>query len=76
MAWRYSFRTLALLVGLAAVTACGRFAVRPAEKEYLADRTMQFDPDVQETRAEDHVLGTREGSAGGRGAGGGGCGCN
>ena len=35
-----------------------------------------FDPDSQETNADEHVLSNREGSSGGRGTGGGGCGCN
>lgn len=55
---------------------CGRYAVRPDEKEYLADRIMQFDVDTQETADDQHVLTNREGSTGGYGAGGGGCGCN
>jgi hypothetical protein len=63
-------------VALCALSACGRFAVRPNEKEHLADRTMQFDDDSQESNADEHILSNREGSAGGRGSGGGGCGCN
>jgi hypothetical protein len=55
---------------------CGRYAVRPDEKEYLADRIMQLDVDEQETASDQHVLTNREGSTGGHGAGGGGCGCN
>ena len=62
---------LALLLG-----GCGRYAVRPDEKEYLADRIMQLDPDESESASDEHVLSNREGSAGGKGAGGGGCGCN
>jgi hypothetical protein len=64
---------LVLLVGLA---GCGRYSVRPDEKEYLADRIMQPDYDEQETAADQHVLTNREGAAGGYGAAGGGCGCN
>lgn len=72
-----SFSNVVLLLLLAALAGgCGRFAVRPNEKEHLADRTMRFDADGQETNADEHVLSNREGSAGGRGAGGGGCGCN
>lgn len=56
--------------------ACGKQAVRASEKEFLADRIMQFDSDGQETAAEEHILSNREGSSGGRGTGGGGCGCN
>jgi hypothetical protein len=68
--------TLAALLFSFSSVACGRYAVRPNEKEHLADRTMQFDPDGQETNADEHVLSNREGSSGGRGTGGGGCGCN
>jgi len=70
-------RRLALLMLLAAtVGGCGRYAVRPDEKEYLADRIMQPDFDPQELSSDQHVLTNREGSTGGFGAGGGGCGCN
>jgi hypothetical protein len=62
-----------LLFGAA---GCGRYAVRPDEKEYLADRIMQADFDAQEAASDQHVLTNREGAAGGSGAGGGGCGCN
>jgi hypothetical protein len=59
-----------------ALAGCGRFAVRPNEKEHLADRTMRFDPDEQEASTQDHILDSREGATGGRGTTGGGCGCN
>ena len=75
--WRSSSSALlALLLAALALAGCGRFAVRPSEKEHLADRTMRFDADRQEASAEDHVQSNREGSAGGRGTSGGGCGCN
>ena len=77
MAWSFSSRTLAsLALALTLLAGCGRFAVRPNEKEHLADRTMQFDPDGQEAASDQHVLSNREGSSGGSGSGGGGCGCN
>ncbi|HZS36102.1 MAG TPA: DUF4266 domain-containing protein [Polyangia bacterium] len=63
----------AMSMGLA---GCGRYAVRPDEKEYLADRIMQPDYDATESALDQHVLSNREGSAGGSGASGGGCGCN
>jgi len=66
----------ALATGVTAGAGCGRMAVRASEKEYLADRTMQFDEDGQETASDEHVNTNREGSAGGKGSGGGGCGCN
>ena len=58
------------------MTACGRYAVRPDEKEFLADRIMQPDYDSADTAVEQHTLSNREGAQGGYGAGGGGCGCN
>jgi hypothetical protein len=61
---------------LAIAAGCGRWAVRPNEKEHLADRTMRFDSDSQESASDDHILESREGAAGGRGTGAGGCGCN
>jgi len=66
----------ALALALLALAGCGRYAVRPNEKEHLANPVMQFDEDGQEAAADDHVLSNREGSAGGRGTQGGGCGCN
>jgi Domain of unknown function (DUF4266) len=66
---------LVMLFALAAA-GCGRYAVRPDEKEYLADRIMQPDYDATEGALDQHVLSNREGSAGGSGASGGGCGCN
>lgn len=76
MASRSSSSLGAVVVLLALLGGCGRMAVRPSEKEHLADRTMRMDADRQEQAADDHVLSNREGSAGGKGTGGGGCGCN
>jgi len=58
------------------LAGCGRYAVRPDEKEFLADRIMRNDFDQQETAHDQHALANREGSEGGYGAAGGGCGCN
>lgn len=69
-------RALLLLVLLSTLAACGRTAVRAAEKEFLADQVMVFDEDQQEAASDDHVRANREGASGGHGAGGGGCGCN
>ena len=55
---------------------CGRYAVRPDEKEFLADRIMQPDYDVAGQSIDQHILTNREASSGGYGAAGGGCGCN
>jgi hypothetical protein len=74
VASRFSFSIVVFLV--VAATACGRTAVRAAEKEFLADQVMVFDNDPHETASDDHIMSNREGAAGGHGAGGGGCGCN
>lgn len=73
---RYGKQGLVLVLLVLLFTACGRHAVRASEKEFLADQTMRFDANGQETAADEHVLQNREGSAGGRGTSGGGCGCN
>jgi hypothetical protein len=65
---------LALLFVLAGV-AGGCSTVKPWERELLAQRGMQLTP-TPEARAEQHMLESREASAGGFGGGGGGCGCN
>lgn len=69
-------RVLVVLLFSLLAGACGKQAVRASEKEFLADRIMQFDYDGQEAAADEHIHSNREGSAGGRGTGGGGCGCN
>ncbi len=69
---RFIFATLVLL----GTTGCGRYAVRPDEKEFLADRIMQAGYDARDTAIDQHTLSNREAAQGGYGAGGGGCGCN
>ncbi len=65
-----------ILVALvAALAASGCAAVKPWQRELLAQPGMQLrvTPDV---RAEQHMLESREAAIGGFGGGGGGCGCN
>jgi hypothetical protein len=68
--------SIVVVAVLSCLGGCGRYAVRPDEKEYLADRIMNPERDPNELEHDQHVLTNREGSAGGYGAGGGGCGCN
>ena len=75
MDWRLCFR-LCLLALLAAGCGAHRWAVKPNEREYLADRIMRFDADPGEEASDQHVLQNREGATGGSGTSGGGCGCN
>lgn len=65
---------LVLMLGAAAFSGCA--AVKPWEREYLADRIMRLDADREEKAVREHFLGTREASAGSFGVSGGGCGCN
>ena len=62
------FFTLSLLAGCA--------AVRPYEREYLADRIMDAEQDAREERLNQKWLEAREGSTGGATGAGGGCACN
>lgn len=66
-----------LFLGLCLTAACWSCAaVKPYEREYLADRIMSFDARAEEDTMERHFLETREGSIGGHGGTGGGCACN
>jgi hypothetical protein len=66
---------LATMVALSVVFSAGCVAVKPYQRELLAQPGMSVDatPDVE---AEQHMLQSREASTGGYGASGGGCGCN
>lgn len=58
------------------ISATGCVAVKPYQREYLADRIMDFNADQSEDGIERHWVETREGSSGGLGGSGGGCACN
>jgi hypothetical protein len=68
---------ISLLIMILAAAACltGCVAVQPWQREYLADETMQFDPNDLETAWTQHVNDVLEGSRGGFNGSGGGCGC-
>ena len=67
-----------LIVGAAALSGCATQAVRvkPWQREYLADSSMDPNRDPLGTAMMDHVYFSREAASGGRGVGGAGCGCN
>lgn len=50
--------------------------VKPWERGYLADSTMDPNRDPLGSAMMDHVYFSREAASGGRGVGGAGCGCN
>jgi len=66
---------LLLLSLVATVAAVGCSTVKPYERELLAQPGMSLAP-TADVGAEQHMLESREASAGGFGGGGGGCGCN
>ena len=65
---------LLFLVAVAAGGGCA--AVKPWERELLAQPGMQLDAPSAGASADQHMLESREASAGGFGGAGGGCGCN
>jgi hypothetical protein len=70
--------SLAALVALCAVSACGEIEpwVKPYERDHLADPIMSFDRDPVSSAYMHHVYEAREGARGATGSAGGGCGCN
>ena len=72
-----NIRTLAVLLALVGVTACGIEPwVKPYERQHLADPIMSFERDPIAANYAHHVREAREGARGAAGGGGGGCGCN
>ncbi len=70
-------KSLALLMlVLPGVFGVSCTAVKPWQREHLADYTMRPGRDPLSDMISEHVWFTRESFAGGRGVGGGGCGCN
>jgi hypothetical protein len=67
---------LILLLVSIYVTTHGCAAVKPYQREYLADPIMSFEANKEERMMERHFIETREGSIGGYGGAGGGCACN
>jgi hypothetical protein len=65
-----------IIAGLAGVFVSGCSSVRPYEREYLADRIMDYEREAREERVDQKWLEAREGSTGGAIGAGGGCACN
>lgn len=53
-----------------------REAVKPWEKDILAQQVMQFPADKMFSFSDEHIFFSKEAATGGTGVGGGGCGCN
>lgn len=59
-----------------ALTACVVSPVKPWERDLLAEKHMQLNPDPIESSLSEHTYFSKEAASGGQGIGGGGCGCN
>jgi hypothetical protein len=67
----------ALLLALAGLTGgCAATAMRPWDRDLLAEKKMSFNPMPRQTAVDQHIYSSREASTGGMEVGGGGCGCN
>ncbi|OVE78154.1 hypothetical protein BVX98_01055 [bacterium F11] len=67
---------LLILGSLAFLGGCASLGVKPWERDLLAEKAMQGDPNPIESAYDDHIYFSKEASSGGRSFGGGGCGCN
>ena len=65
-----------LLAALSALTGCAAMAVKPWDRDLLAEKKMSFTPLPMHAALDDHIYFSKEGSTGGMAVGGGGCGCN
>jgi hypothetical protein len=65
-----------LLAALASLTGCAAMSVKPWDRDLLAEKKMNFNPQPMHMALDDHIYFSKEGSTGGQNVGGGGCGCN
>jgi uncharacterized protein DUF4266 len=67
----------ALLAALAALASgCAATAMKPWDRDLLAQKKMRFVPSPVRYGIDQHIYFSKEGSTGGLEVGGGGCGCN
>ncbi len=74
-----SARIAAVLLALslaAAASGCAATAVKPWDRDLLAQPKMRFAPLAMEHAIDQHIYFSKEGSLGGMDVAGGGCGCN
>jgi hypothetical protein len=65
-----------LLVVLAFASGCAATAVRPWDRDLLAQKKMRFYPSPMVHAIDEHIYYSKEASAGGQTVNTGGCGCN
>lgn len=66
----------ALFLATGTIAGCDSIGPQPWDRDLMAQRRMQLNPDPIEAAADDHIYFSKEGSSGGRAFAGGGCGCN
>ena len=66
----------ALVAAVAVSSGCAATAVKPWDRDLLAQKKMRFNPSPREAAVDEHIYFSKEGSTGGMDVGGGGCGCN
>jgi len=57
-------------------SGCAATAVRPWDRDLLAQKKMRLVPNPMVDAVDQHIYFSKEGSTGGMDVGGGGCGCN
>lgn len=67
---------LLTVITLTSLQGCAFEAVKPWDRDILAENKMQLSPDAVESMLDEHIYFSKEASSGGSGVGGGGCGCN
>jgi hypothetical protein len=68
--------TAALLALAALCSGCAATAVKPWDRDLLAEKKMRYGALPIENAVDEHIYFSKEGSTGGSDVGGGGCGCN
>lgn len=68
---------VAMLLALTALASgCAATAMKPWDRDLLAQKKLRLVPSDRENAIDEHIYFSKEGSTGGQQAGGGGCGCN
>ena len=68
--------TVLLLTIAAFASGCAATAMKPWDRDLLAQKKLRLVPSDRENAIDEHIYFSTEGSTGGQQAGGGGCGCN
>ena len=70
------FGSALLLIAVAGLLGGCAIGVDSWDRDLMAKKSMQLNPNPLLTDADDHIYFSKEGSSGGRSFDGGGCGCN